>query len=76
MALVDKYAAQWSSEPGKMCFAHYGIAGSVAAFILAFFIVETIWWPVIFPTHVALTILHLVVGLCIDIRLEEVGKWL
>lgn len=77
MALVGKiYTDQWSNEPGRMCFIHYSIAGSIAAFVLTFFTIETIWWPIIFPSHVALAILHLVVGLYIDLKLEEGEEWL
>ena len=59
--------------PGKICFIAYSLTGSAAAFMLTFFATETIWWSVIFPIHVALVILHIVVGLYIDIRLEERG---
>ena len=71
MTLGERYVTQWSSEPGKMFFAHYAIAGSIATFVLAFFLSKTIWWSVIFSVHVVLIILHLIVGLYIDIRLEE-----
>ena len=75
VAIGRKYVTQWGSEPGMMCFAHYVVVGSTAAFVLVFFTITTIWWSVIFPIHVALTMLHLVVGLGIDIKLEGEGKW-
>lgn len=59
------------AEPGKICFIAYSIAGSVAVLVLMFFTTKMIWWSVILPIHVVLVILHLIVGLYIDIRLEE-----
>ena len=71
MTLGKRYVTQWSNEPGKMSFIHYAVAGSIVAFILTLTLINTmLWWTVILPGHIALLILHLVVGLYIDIRLE------